>query len=187
LSDLSYVGMRSVKWYVEFGLEGNGGWAPKLVGQSHDKKRFSNRVGAARMIRPGDRFFEDGGMARRFRFIGFTEKEVTGVRTNLTQVVKVAIYEDLKPGKEGKRYESQYGLPDAEIDAAAYHDHSAVFEVRGPASKELVVEEGSRFGGAEGGGGQPFLLKEVTPDHVVVEYADEKGVLKTVRIPARGR
>jgi Ca-activated chloride channel family protein len=183
LSDLSYVGMRSVKWFVEFGLEGNGGWAPKLVGQSHDKKRFSNRVGAAKMIRPGDRFFEDGEMAHRFRFIGFTEKEVTGRRTNLSQAVKVAIYEDLKPGKAGKRYESQYGLPDAEIDAAAYLDHSAVFEVSGPANKELVVEEGSRFGGAEGGGGQPFLLKEVTPDHVVVEYADEKGVLKTVTIP----
>lgn len=183
LKGLSYTGMQSVKWYLEFGMETDRGWVPKLLGQESDRTPFENRIAVANKLRPGDVFFPEGKMAGRFRFVGFVEREVTNRRTNQLQKVKVAIYEDLKPNKAGKRYQSQFGLPDEEIEAAAYQDKTAMFLQPGEPKMELFVEEGSRFGAAAGGKGTEYLLQEVTAKHVVIEHADEKGVLKTVTIP----
>jgi Ca-activated chloride channel family protein len=177
-ADLSFLEMRSTKWYVTFGLQSEGKWAPKLLGQDHLKKPFSNRVNPAAMLNPGDTFFGDGAMQGRFKFIGFTEREVFSSLTGTSQNVQVAIYEDLSPGKLGKRYESQYGLLDAEIDAAAYADHSAVVAVKGSERTPLVIGEGSTFGA-----NNRYLLKQVTADHASIEYTDQSGTLRLLNLP----
>jgi hypothetical protein len=185
---LAYLKDESIKWYVEFGLESDGKWAPKLLGESPDKKRFSNRVSAAEMLSPGDSFFIDKQpFQNRFKFIGIAQKEVTSARTNLTQNVNVAEYEDLKPNKKGTRYESQYGLPDAEIDANAYFDRTAVLELQaiGESGKQFKVEEGTNFALPPSAAEKKYFLKKVTPEGLEVEYTegDEK---KTVSIPKGG-
>jgi hypothetical protein len=172
LDALRYARDESTIWYVQFGLESGGKWAPRLTGLTAEKMRLANRVSAVEMLSVGDVFFREGPMAGRFKFIGFTEREVTSERTKLRQKVKFAEYEDLKPNKKGERYESQYGLPDAGLMDSAYYDRTAVLEFQG---KEFKVEERTGFSLPPGGEGEEFFLKQVTPERVVVEVTGVDG------------
>ncbi|WP_367871309.1 Amuc_1099 family pilus-like system protein [Luteolibacter sp. Populi] len=189
INKLAYVKDESTQWYVEFGLESEGQWAPRLIGRSPDKKGFANRVSAASMLKAGDTFFVDKQpFQARFRFIGIAPKEVTSKRTNLTQNVNVAQFEDLKPNKKGIKYESQYGLPDNEIDANSYYDRTAVLDLQavGEKGKEFRVEEGTTFALPPGAAEKKYLMKAVTLESIEVEYTDEKGEKQTKSIPKGG-
>jgi len=188
VNKLAYLKDESTMWYVQFGLESGGKWAPKLVALTHDKKKLVNKVSAVEMISPGDTFFKDGAMAGRFKFKEIIEKDVTSEKTQLTQKVKFAIYSDLKPNKEGLEYESQYGLPEAELNAKAYHDRTAVLELRaiGYEGKEFKVEERTRFALPPDAKEKNYLLKKVTPEALEVEYTDASGAVKTLEISKGG-
>lgn len=179
LAALSYVRDDSTMWYVQFGFESQGKWAPKLVARLASGKRAESKVSALEMISPGDTFFKDGFMAGRFKFLGFTERQVTSERTKLTNNVKFAEYEDLRHNKKGERYESQYGLPDAQLTQSAYYDRTAVMEFEG---KEFKVEERTKFSLPPGGEDGEFFLKQVTPERIVVEFsgADGKAVVREI-------
>jgi hypothetical protein len=86
--------------------------------------------------------------------------------------VMFAQYEDLKHNKKGERYESQYGLPDAQINQSAYYDRTAVLEFEG---MEFKVEERTRFSLPPGLEGKEFFLKQVTPDRILVEFVEAGG------------
>jgi hypothetical protein len=176
LNGLRYVRDESTMWYVQFGFESEGKWAPKITARMANGKKAENRVSALEMLGPGDIFFKEGFMAKRFKFLGIVEKEVVNERTKLSRLVKFAQYEDLKPNKKGERYESQYGLPDAQLTQNAYYDRTAVMESKG---REFGIDEGTRFMFAQGG---LFLLKQVTPEKVVVEFkgADGKAVVREI-------
>jgi hypothetical protein len=185
---LAYLKDESVNWYVDFGFESEGKWGPKLLGQMPDGKKFTNRVGAAEMLSPGDSFFiGKEPFLNRFKFIGIVQKEVTSQRTGLTQNVNVAEYEDLKPNKKGMKYQSQYGLPDAEIDANAYYDRTAVLDLQaiGEGGKEFKVEEGTAFALPPSATEKKYFLKTVTPEGIEVEYT-EGTEKKSVSIPKGG-
>jgi hypothetical protein len=172
LKDLRFVRDESTIWYVQFGLESGGKWSPKFTGLQADGTKLSNRVSAVEMVAPGDVFFKDGAMAGRFKYLGIVGRDVTSPRTGLTQNVMFAQYEDLKPNKKGERYESRYGLPDAQLEQHAYHDRTAVMEFQG---KEFKVEERTRFSLPPGGGGQEFFLKQVARDRIVIEFMGADG------------
>jgi Ca-activated chloride channel family protein len=184
LDDLGFVLMESTIWYMAFGIESGGKWAPKLVGITADREKFQNRVPATDMLAPGDIFFLDGAMAGRFRFLGIVEQDVTSKRTLLTQKVKFAQYEDLSANKRGQRYESQYGLPEAAYMAAASHDRTGVLElaVKGSSSLKFKVEEGAKFALPPDAAEKSYLLKEVTEDRIVIEYPTPTGA-QTREIP----
>jgi hypothetical protein len=188
VNKLAYLKDESTMWYVQFGLESGGKWAPRFVGLTPDKKKLQNRVTATEMMNPGDTFFKEGAMAGRFKFTGIVEKEVTSERTNLTQKVKFAQYEELKENKKGDKYESQYGLPDAQLEASAYHDRIAVLELRaiGYEGKEFKVEERTRFALPPDAKEKAYFLKKVTPEGVEVEYTDPSGETKTLEISTGG-
>ena len=179
LDNLSYIRDESTMWYVQFGMESGGKWLPKMVARAADGKMQGNKMSALNMLSPGDTFFKDGFMSGRFKFLGIVEKEVTSERTKLTHIVKFAQFEDLKPNKKGERYESQYGLTDAQLTEKAYYDRTAVLEFVG---KEFKVEERTRFSLPPGGEGGEFLLKQVTPERIVVEFmgADGKAVVREI-------
>ena len=179
LNALRYVRDESAMWYVQFGFESQGKWAPKLVARSASGKRAESKVSALEMISPGDTFFKDGFMAGRFKFLGFTERQITSERTKLTNNVKFAEYEDLRHNKKGERYESQYGLPDAQLTQSAYYDRTAVMEFEGA---EFEVEERTKFSLPPGGEDGEFFLKQVTPERIVVEFpgADGKAVVREI-------
>jgi hypothetical protein len=127
-------------------------------------------------------------MAERFKFVGIIEKEVTSERTNLTQKVKFGQYEDLKPNKKGEPYESQYGLPEAQLNASAYYDRIAVLDLQaiGYEGKEFKVEERTKFALPPDAPEKNYTLKKVTPESIEVEYTDAAGATQTVEIKKGG-
>jgi Ca-activated chloride channel family protein len=166
---LRFLRAESTLWYVQFGLESQGKWAPRLTGLTSDKKRLQSRVSAVEMLAPGDVFFADGAMAGRFKFQRIEERELTSERTGLKQAVKFAIYEDLWTGAIR---ESQAGLPDAELAREAYRDRTAVLRHKG---LEFTVFEGVEFtlpGEEESG---KYLLLKVADDQATVEFTGPDG------------
>ncbi|MCW1884640.1 VWA domain-containing protein [Luteolibacter flavescens] len=180
LEGVSYLRDESTMWYVQFGLQSGGKWAPRFVGVASDKStKLQNRVGADAMLSPGDEFFKDGAFAGRFKFLGVEEREVTSERTGLTQRVMFARYEDLKPNKKGARYESQAGLPDVELEAKAYYDRSAVLKSGG---QEILVEEDTKFTLPGDTSGKEYFLQGVTPEKIVIQTKSPSGETTTREI-----
>ncbi len=188
IKKLVYLKDESVTWYVPFGLESGGKWAPRFTGLTPDNKKLQNRVSAIEMMSPGDTFFKEGPMAGRFKFIGIIEKEVTSEKTKSTQNVKFAQYEDLKKNKPGEKYESQYGLPEAEYLNKAYFDRTAVLELKaiGNEGKEFKVEERTKFALPPDAPEKNYMLKKVTPESIEVEYTDAAGATQTLEIKKGG-
>lgn len=183
LAGLSYLQDESIMWYVQFGLESSGKWAPRFVGLTPSKKKLQNRVSAVEMLSLGDTFFQEGDFANRFKFTGLEERVVKSERTGLTQHVKFATYEDLKPNKKGERYESQAGLPDAELESKAYYDRIAIMKF---GDQELAVEERTMFKLPGDPSGKEYFLKKVTPQGVLVETKVANGEVITREIPKTG-
>jgi len=189
VNKLVYVKDESTMWYVQFGLESGGRWAPRFVGVTPDKKtKLQNRVSAVEMLAPGDNFFKEGEFTNRFKFTGLEERKVKSERTGLEQNVKFALYEELKPNKKGDKYESQAGLPDAELEAKAYYDRIAVLDLRaiGFAGKEFKVEERTKFALPPDAPEKNYMLSKVTPQGVEVTYTDADGKTQTREIPKGG-
>ncbi len=188
INKLAYVKDESTKWYVKFGFESDGKWGPRFEGLTYDGKKLQNRVSALEMLSPGDVFFKEGVMEGRFKFVGLTTREVKSEATNYSKTVKIAQYEDLKENKKGVPYESEEGLPDAELDNKAYYDRTAVLDLRaiGYEGKEFKVEERTSFALPPDAPEKKYLLKKVTPQSIEVEYADASGETKTVEIPKGG-
>lgn len=184
INKLAYVKDESTMWYVQYGLDTEGKWAPKFVGRTPDGKRLTNRVGFEDLLAAGDSFFKDGDFAKRFKFTGIIEKEITSERTGLTQNVKFAQFEDLKENKKGMKYESQQGLPEAQLDASAYFDRTAVLDLRaiGYEGKEFKVEEGTRFALPPDAPEKKYFLKSVTPEGIEVEVTKDDGTTESVQI-----
>ncbi|MCW1886142.1 hypothetical protein OKA04_15500 [Luteolibacter flavescens] len=186
VTKLAYVKDESTMWYVQFGLESGGKWAPRFVALTPDKsKKLQNRVSAAEMLAVGDTFFKEGDFANRFKFVGIEEREVKSERTGLAQNVKIGIFEELKANKAGDKYESQAGLPDAELESKAYYDRIAVLDLRaiGYGGKEFKVEERTKFALPPDAPEKNYLLKKVTPTGIEVEYTDASGATQTREIP----
>ncbi|RYD64455.1 MAG: hypothetical protein EOP83_09715 [Verrucomicrobiaceae bacterium] len=177
LDGLAYVRDESTMWYVQFGLESSGKWAPRFVGLTPDKKtKLQNRVSAVEMLKPGDTFFKEGVFEGRFKFVGFEDREIRSERTGLTQSIKFALYEELKPNKKGMRYESQAGLPDAELEAKAYYDRTAVLKF---GEQEVRVEEYTKFRLPGNASKMEHFLKKVTPQRVTIETMGAEGKVIT--------
>ncbi|MCW1922945.1 hypothetical protein OKA05_10315 [Luteolibacter arcticus] len=189
VTKLAYIKDESTMWYVQFGLESGGKWAPRFVGLAPGTTtRLQNRVSAVEMLSPGDTFFKEGVFANRFKFTGLEERDFTSEKTKLTQKVKIALYEELKENKKGTKYESRAGLPDAELEANAYHDRIAVLDLKaiGFGGKEFKVEEMTKFALPPDAPTKDYLLKKVTPAGIEVEYADKDGKTQTLEIPKGG-
>lgn len=189
INKLAYLKDESTMWYVKFGLESGGKWAPKIeLLPPGGGKVQTNKISAVEMISPGDTFFKEGLMAGRFKFTGIIEKEIVSERTKLAQKVKFGQYEDLKANKKGEKYESQYGLPDAQLTASAYYDRIAVLDLQaiGYEGKEFKVEERTAFALPPDAPEKNYFLKKVTPDSIEVEYKDAAGATQTQEIKKGG-
>lgn len=188
IEKLVYLKDESTQWYVSFGFDSEGKWAPSILGRMPDGKGFKSRVSAVEMLEVGDVFFEDGPMAGRFKYTGMTTKEVSSERTGLTQTKKIGLFEELKPNKAGRKYESEQSLPKGEIDANSYYDRTAVLELRaiGAEGTEFKVEEGIKFALPSDAEEKNYLLKSVTPEAIVVEYTDADGNTATKEISKGG-
>lgn len=189
INKLAYLKDESTMWYVQFGMESGGKWAPKIQVLPPGGKLLTNKISAIEMISPGDTFFKEGAvMANRFKFTGIIEKEIVSERTKLAQKVKFGQYEDLKANKKGEKYESQYGLPDAQLTASAYYDRTAVLDLQaiGYEGKEFKVEERTKFALPPDAPEKNYMLKKVTPEAIEVEYTDAAGATQSLEIKKGG-
>jgi hypothetical protein len=188
VNKLVYVQDKSTTWYVKYGFDSDGKWDPTFLGNTADKKPLKNRVSAESMLAPGDTFFTSGDFAGRFKFTGFTKREITSPRTKQTQEYSIAQYEDTKPNKKGTKYESQQSLADAEIAANAYYDRTAVVELKaiGNEGKNFEVEEGTKFALPPGAPEKAYLMKKVTPDSIEVEFTGKDGATQTLEFKKGG-
>ena len=181
LARLTFVRSAATKWYVPFGLESEGMWAPRFVGITPLGTRLQNRISALEMLSVGDVFFREGSMAARFKFSGMIEREIISERTGLRRLAKIAQYEDLRGAVPGRVYESISGLPEADLEKVAYQDPTAVFEFvpeRGKKSS-LEVQVGDHFSLPPGAPQPRYLLKSLDARSVTLEYQNQAGQTKT--------
>lgn len=186
LKGLRFQREEATQWYILFGFESEGKWKPIFLGLGPDKKRIFEKDRGEPMLSPGEVFFRKGSVKGRFKFIGIIDKEVMSRRTNSIARVNVAIFEDLKPNKRGRKYESQYGLPDVDIPDHAYYDRTAVFTFKSEGEAETAefkIEELTDFALPPGAPDKTFFLKEVNEEKVVVEFKDQAGAVRSVTIP----
>jgi hypothetical protein len=178
-----YLREETFRWYVQFDHESEGKLFAILLAKHYDGKSAFTKD--RRLISIGESFPKYGPATDRFKFIGFVEKVVMSKRTKLSMKVQFARFEDLKPNKKGRIYESQYGLPDSDIDAHAQDDRTAVFAFKpGDDGKviEFKAEELTHFALPPEATSKDYFLKEVGPDQVLVEYRDKSGTPRIARI-----
>ncbi|MEM9236141.1 MAG: Amuc_1099 family pilus-like system protein [Verrucomicrobiota bacterium] len=189
VAKLSYVKDESKPWRVEFGFESGGLWIPKLkTGALPDETGPKNRVGFDSGLNPGDTFFADGEMAGRFKFIEIEERTERNERLGIDQTLRYGIFEDQSENKKGQRYEVPNRLPNAERNRFQQFDRTAVLDLQalGLAGQEMRVVEKTRFALPESSEDKKYLLKEVTPESVVVEWENADGETQSVTIPKGG-
>jgi len=178
LKDCIFLREESFKWYVQFDYEHEGKLFALLYAIGHDGT--SGFTKDRRLIAVGETFFASGPATNRFKFLGFTEKEVVSERTKMSQKLKFARFEDLKPSKRGRIYESQQLLPGPEVDKMGQYDRTAVFAFKAAEGQviEFKVEEFTRFAFPPSAKSPDYLLKEVRADQVLIEYQDPSGATR---------
>ncbi len=184
IAKLMYVKDESLTWAIRPGY-GSGGSFPFNY---TDSMRRKNKVSAGGMIKPEGLFFPKGPMANRFKLLGSEVRRELNKAINLEMEVTWVRIEDQKPNKKGKVYEIPSPLSEERINEHAQYDRSAVLslEALGENGKEFKVEENTTFSLPSGGAAKDYLLKEVTPGFVIVEYPDAQGNRKTVKINKGG-
>ncbi|MCH7224516.1 Amuc_1099 family pilus-like system protein [Haloferula sp. A504] len=166
---LAYVKDETVTWFLEFGFQAGGKWIPKFENLTTGEK---NRVPFANGLEPGDVFFGEEPFKGRFKFIEIEEREVFNERLNINEKKQFGKYEDLKENKKGTRYEVPNRIPNAVKPQYYNYDRTAVLELRalGMGGKEFKVEENTRFALPPDGDDKKYLLKNVTPEQIEIEW-----------------
>ena len=189
VAKLSYVKDESEPWRVEFGFETGGLWLPKIKsGALPNEKGPKNRAAFDKGLKPGDVFFADEFMKGRFKFIKIEERIVRNERMNIDQTIRFGIFEDQKENKKGLTYEVPNRLPRAQYENYQQFDRTAVLDLQalGLGGKEFKIEERTKFALPPTAKEKDYLLKEVTPEAIVVEWTDKDGNPQSVTIPKGG-
>lgn len=185
VAKLSYMKDESEPWRVEFGFESGGAWVPRLrTGDLPAEPGPKNRVAFDKGLNPGEMFFAEEPMMGRFKFIEIEERTEKNERIGINQTLRYAIFEDQKPNKLGLRYEVPNRLPNAQRGDYQQFDRTAVLDLQalGMSGQEFKVEERTKFALPPSAEEKTYLLKEVTPESIVVEWQDEEGKTQSVTI-----
>ncbi|MGE9270736.1 MAG: Amuc_1099 family pilus-like system protein [Verrucomicrobiales bacterium] len=190
IAKLFFTREESAEWLVLFGTEISGQWMPKLEAEfSKDMEGnpMKNKVSFGEGLKPGDVFFAEEPMAKRFKFIGFEDRVQRNQRLNIDENLRFAIFEDLSENKPGKRYEIPNRLPRAQRPDWVQHDRTAYLELQaiGQSGQTLKVVEGTRFALPKDAEAKDYFLKEVTPEHIVVEWKNGYAT-EDITIPKGG-
>jgi hypothetical protein len=150
-----------------------------------DSRRQTNRMPAGEYVKPNETFFPKGPMAGRFKLLGSETRMELNKRINEEMEITYVRIEDQKENKKGKVYEIPAPLSEERMNEYAQYDRSAIFslEALGEGGKEFKIEENTPFALPPSSDKKDYLLKEVTPDKVVVDGPDGKGGRATVEIP----
>lgn len=180
IAKLKFVKDESLAWVIRPGYGSEGAFPFSY----RDNKGQENKVPAGEMIKPDGMFFPKGAMANRFKLLGHEVRKEMNRRINLETEVTYVRIEDQKANKKGRVYEIPAPLSEARMNDFLQFDRTAVFtlEALGLGGTEFKVEENESFALPPSAPKKDFLLKEVSPQRVVVEYPDAQGNRKTVEI-----
>lgn len=182
---LRYISDESLGWIVEFGFQAGGKQLPKGEAQTELGGKFERfRQGFQVGVEPGGLFFSDGPLEERFKFVKVDEREIFNQRLNINEKKKFMIFEDQKENKKGRIYEVPNRFPRAQREQFTHYDRTAVLELQALdyGGDEFRVEEGTRFALPPNGENPDYLLKEVTPEQITVEW-EEEGETESIVIP----
>jgi len=190
IAKLSFEKVESQQWLLLFGSEFSGKWVPKLdeeTSKDIEGKPMKNKVSFVEPVEPGGLLFAKEPLKGRFKFLKFEKREVENERLNITEEVTFAIFEDQSENKKGKKYEIPNRLPRAQRQAWLQYDRTAYLDLQaiGEKGKVFPVEEGTKFALPSSAKEKNYLLKEVTPESIVVEFEGESGP-ESVTIPKGG-
>jgi hypothetical protein len=180
IAKLKFVKDESLAWAIRPGYGNNG----EFPFSYRDAKGQNNKIPAGEMIKPDGMFFPKGPMANRFKFLGFEVRKEMNKKINIEMDITYVRIEDQKANKKGRVYEIPAPLAEDRMNDFLQFDRTAVFtlEALGLGGTEFKVEENESFALPPSAPKKDFLLKEVTPQRVVVEYTDASGTRKTVEI-----
>lgn len=149
-----------------------------------DSKGAKNKTSNDQMMGPGDIFFGTGAMANRFKMLGTETRKEFQTSINQELDVTYARIEDQRPNKKGTIYEFPAPLQDLRKNQYLKYDRTAIFTLQalGKGSTEYKVEENTLFALPLDGAKKTYLLKQVTPESVTVEYSTPEGEKKSVVI-----
>ena len=180
LAKLMYVKDESITWFIRPGYGSDG----KFPFSYKDNKNNQVKVPVDQMVAPGDLFFPKAPVLNRFKLLGSEVIKEMNKRINIETEVTIVRIEDQRPNKKGKIYKIPAPLSEDRQNEYLQYDRTAVFslEALGMSGQEFKVEENTPFSLPPGSDKKDYLLKEVSPGSVIVEYPDAQGNRKTVDI-----
>ncbi len=184
INKLGYVKDESMAWVIRPGY-GSGGAFPFSYS---DNKRRKNKLAAGEMIQPEGLFFATPPMPDRFKLLGSEVRKEMNKAINLEVEVTYVRIEDQKPNKKGTIYEIPAPLAENRQNDFTQFDRTAVLSLYalGMSGKDFKVEENTTFALPPGAAKKEYLLKQVTPASIIVEYSDAQGNRETVEIQKGG-
>jgi hypothetical protein len=184
INKLVYVKDESLAWVIRPSHGLNGAFPFNYS----DSKRRKNKLPAGEVIQPGGLFFSTPPMQDRFKLLGSEVRKEMNKAINLEVEVTWVRIEDQKPNKKGTVYEIPAPLADNRQNDFAQFDRTAVLSLYalGLSGKDFKVEENTTFALPQGTAKKDYLLKQVTPASITVEYSDAQGNRKTVEIKKGG-
>lgn len=181
ITKLRFVEEKSLVWVLKPSFMAQNGAFPFEFNDGQGRK---NRRGAADMVNPGDVFFDEEPAKGRFKLLGHEDRKIKNEAINMEENVTFARVQDLKANKGGRIYEIPAPLKNRDVKKHLQYDRSAVLrlEALGLGAEKWEVEENTRFALPSDAPEKEYLLKEITPDRIIVEYVDANGEKKPMPI-----
>jgi hypothetical protein len=183
INKLVYVKDESLIWAIRPGYGTDGAFSFSYS-DNMGKRGRRNKLPPGELIRPDGLFFPTPPMRDRFKLLGSEVRKEMNRAINLEVDVTYVRIEDQKPNKKGTIYEIPSPLGEDRLNDFAQFDRTAVLSLYalGMTGKDFKVEENTTFALPPGAENQEYLLKQVTPTSIIVEYPDAQGNRKTVEI-----
>jgi hypothetical protein len=181
---LRYVRDDGLAWALRPTFGSDGAYPFRYYELRNNRWFERNKLGAGEMVSPGGAFYNDEPAKGRFVFAGSETRRETSASVKIEMDVTYVRVEDQRPNKKGRIYELPAPLSEERLNEHVQYDRNAVLtlEALGNEGKEFPVEENTRFALPPDAAEKQYLLKEVTPDRIVVEWTDAKGAARSVNI-----
>ena len=180
VNKLMYVKDESLGWVIRPGF----GDGDKFPFTYEDTVKQTNKITAADAVGTGGLFFPKPPMKDRFKLLGHEVRKEVSKSTKVEMEITIVKIEDQRPNKKGKVYELPAPLSVERKNEHVQYDRTAILslEAIGLSGKEFKVEENTTFALPPSAPKKDYLLKEVTPASIIVEFKDSQGNTKTLTI-----
>jgi len=180
VNKLMYVKDESLTWVIRPGFADG----DKFPFTYEDSSLRKNKVTAGEAVAPGKLFFAKDPMPNRFKLLGHEVHKEVSKSTKVEMEVTIVSIEDQRPNKNHKVYKLPAPLQEERKNEYAQYDRTAVLtlEATGWNGKEFKVEENNKFALPPNAKEKNYLLKEVTPASIIVEFEESPGKTKTLTI-----